>query len=54
MQIPMPNDNKFMPFVHRFVSNFVEIFKPLQKIIKKDIEFKWTPLKKEYFEKVKG
>jgi hypothetical protein len=40
-------------FVRRFIPDFVEIVKPLQKMIKKDVQFKWTPLEKEAFENIK-
>jgi hypothetical protein len=40
-------------FVIRFVSYFVEIVKPLQKMIKRYMQFKWTPLEKESFENIK-
>jgi DNA polymerase II small subunit/DNA polymerase delta subunit B len=40
-------------FVIKFVSNFIDIVKPLQKIIKKYVEFKWTQTKKDAFEKIK-
>ena len=39
--------------VRRFISNFMEIVKPLQVIIKKDIKFKWAKEKKEAFDKIK-
>jgi hypothetical protein len=41
-------------FVRRFVPDFVEIVKPLQQMIKKDIQFKWTSVEKEAFEKIKA
>jgi hypothetical protein len=40
-------------FVRIFVLDFVEIVKPLQKMIKKDVQFKWKPLEKEAFENIK-
>ena len=40
-------------FVRRFISDFVEIVKPLQEMIKKDSNFKWTKEKREAFEKIK-
>ena len=40
-------------FVRRFISDFVEIVKPLQEMIKKDFNFKWTKERKEAFEKIK-
>jgi len=40
-------------FVRRFISNFAKIIKPLQEMIKKDSNFKWTKERKEAFEKIK-
>jgi hypothetical protein len=40
-------------FVRRFILYFSEIVKPLQKMIKKDIQIKWTPLQKGVFENIK-
>ena len=40
-------------FVRRFISDFAEIVKPLQKMFKKDSNFKWTKERKEAFEKIK-
>ena len=40
-------------FVRRFISNFVEIVKPLQEIIKKYANFKWTKQRREAFRKIK-
>jgi hypothetical protein len=33
--------------------DFVEIVKPIQRMIKKDTYFKWMYIEKEYFEKFK-
>jgi hypothetical protein len=33
-------------FVRKFTPNFVETIKPLQKMIYKDVEFKWDDEKK--------
>jgi hypothetical protein len=41
-------------FVRRFVPSFDEIVKPLQDMIKKNVEFKWGPKEKILFEKIKG
>jgi hypothetical protein len=41
-------------FVRRFVPDFVEIVKPLQQMIKKDVQFKWTSVEKEAFENIKA
>jgi hypothetical protein len=40
-------------FVRRFIPDLTEIVKPLQNMIKKDIQFKWKPLEKEAFESIK-
>ena len=40
-------------FVRRFISDFAEIVKPLQEMIKKDSNFKWTKERKEAFDKIK-
>ena len=40
-------------FVRRFISDFAEIVKPLQEMIKKDINFKWTRERREAFEKIR-
>ena len=40
-------------FVRIFISNFVEIVKPLQEMIKKYFNFKWTKERNEAFEKIK-
>ena len=39
--------------MRRFISNFAEIVKPLQEMIKKDRNFKWTKERKETFDKIK-
>jgi hypothetical protein len=41
-------------FERRFVLDFVEIMKPLQRMIKKYVQFKWTPIEKEEFENIKA
>ena len=40
-------------FVTRFISNLVEIVKPLQEMIKKYFKFKRTKERSEAFEKIK-
>jgi hypothetical protein len=42
-----------MNFVRIFFLDFVGIVKPLQRMTKKDVQFKWTPLEKESFENIK-
>jgi hypothetical protein len=41
-------------FMRRFVHDFSKIIKPLQKMIKNDIQFKWKSIEKEAFEKIKA
>ena len=40
-------------FVRRFIYDFAEIVKPLQDMIKKDSNFKWTKEIREAFDKIK-
>ena len=40
-------------YVRRFIFYFVEIVKPLQDMIKKDSNFKWTKERTEAFDKIK-
>ena len=40
-------------FVRRFISDFAEIVKPLQEMIRKDANFKWMKERKEAFGKIK-
>ena len=40
-------------FVRRFISNFMEIVKTLQDMIKKDSNFKWIKERREAFDKIK-
>jgi hypothetical protein len=40
-------------FVRKFIPDFVETIKPLQKMIHKDVEFKWNKEENESFEKIK-
>ena len=40
-------------FLRRFISNFAEIVKPLQDMIKKDSNFKWTKERREAFDMIK-
>jgi hypothetical protein len=61
MQIPPPHNKNSMQsffgkinFVRRFVPDFVEIVKPLQWMIKKYVQFKWTSIEKEAFENIKA
>jgi hypothetical protein len=40
-------------FVRKFTLNFVETIKPLQKIVCKDVEFKWDDEQKNSFNNIK-
>lgn len=39
--------------MHRFISNFDEFVNPLQEMIKKDGNYRWTKERKEAFFKIK-
>jgi len=59
-KITFPHNIKFMQsilgkinFVRRFVPSFAETVKPLQDMIKMDVEFKWGPKKRESVTKIK-
>ena len=58
--IVLPHNKKAMQsflgkinFVGKFISYFTEIVKPLQEMIKKDFNFKWTKERREAFENMK-
>ena len=40
-------------FVSRFVADFAQIVKPLQQMVKQSVQFKWTDLEKNAFNKIK-
>ena len=40
-------------FVWRFVSNFAQIVKALQQMVKQSVQFKWTDIEKNAFSKIK-
>ena len=57
--IEFPHNKKAMQsflgkinFVRRFIFDFVQIVKPLQGIIKKDSNFKWTKQRREAFDEI--
>ena len=59
-QIPLPHNKKGMQsfigtinFVWIFVPNFAQIVKPLQQMVKKNAQFKWTDIEKNAFSKIK-
>ena len=41
-------------FVRKFTPDFAEIIKPLQKVIRKDSEFKWDDERKDTFKNIKA
>jgi hypothetical protein len=58
--IVLPHNKKDMQsflgkinFVRRFISDFAQIVNPLQEMIKKDANFKWSKERKEAFDKIK-
>ena len=59
-QLPLPHNKKAMQsffgkinFVRKFTPNFAETIKPLQKMIRKDVDFKWDDEKKSVFNNIK-
>ena len=40
-------------FVQRFVPDFTQIVKPLQQMVKKSVQFKWTDVENNAFSKIK-
>jgi hypothetical protein len=60
MRIPSSHRKKLLQyffgkinFVIRFDPDFAKISKPLQRMIKKDVQFKWASVEKEAFEYIK-
>jgi hypothetical protein len=60
-QLPLPHNKKAMQsffgqinFVRKFTPDFAEIIKPLQKMIHKDVEFKWDDERKNSFNNIKA
>ena len=56
-QLPLPHNKKSMQsffgkinFVRKFTPNFTKTIKPLQKMIRKDVEFKWDDERKKFFQ----
>ena len=59
-QILLPHNKKGMQsfmgtinFMQRFVLDFAQIVKPLQQMVKKSVQFKWTDVEKDAFTKSK-
>jgi hypothetical protein len=59
-QLPLPHNKKDMKlffgkinFVRKFTPDFTENIKPLQKMIRKDVEFKWDDEQKKSFSNIK-
>jgi hypothetical protein len=60
-QLPLPHKKKAMQsffgkinFVRKFMPDFPETVKPLQKMIHKDAEFKWDDERKDAFNNIKN
>jgi hypothetical protein len=60
-QLLLPHKKKAMQsffkqinFVRKFTPDFVEIIKPLQNMIRKDVEFKWDDERKNTFNDIKA
>jgi hypothetical protein len=60
-KVPPPHNKKSMQsflgrinFIRWFIPSFTETVKPLQDIIKKNVEFKWGSKEKEAFDIIKG
>jgi hypothetical protein len=58
-QLPLPHNKKAMLsffgkiiFLRKFAPDFAETIKPLQKIIRKDVEFKWDDKQKNAFNNI--
>jgi hypothetical protein len=48
-KVPLPMTKKLLQsflgqtnFVHRFIPNYVEIMKPIYKLLKEDVKFEWN------------
>jgi transposase InsO family protein len=59
-KVPLPASKKALQsflgqtnFVHRFIPNYVEIMKPIYKLLKKDVKFEWNDESKRAFESIK-
>lgn len=59
-QIPYPVNNKAMQsslgknnFLQKFISNYVQIFKQIQEMIKKNVVYSWVNKEKDTFARIK-
>jgi hypothetical protein len=59
-KLPPPSSKKSMQsflgqinFVRRFVSSFSEMVRPLQNLIKKDVQYHWGPYEIQAFDSIK-
>jgi hypothetical protein len=59
-KLPPPSSKKSMQsflgqinFVRRFVPSFSEMVRPLQNLIKKDVQYHWGPLESQAFDSIK-
>jgi hypothetical protein len=60
LKLPPPSSKKSMQsflgqinFVRRFVPSFSEMVRPLQNLIKKDVQYHWGPLESQAFDSIK-
>jgi hypothetical protein len=59
-KLPPPSSKKSMQsflgqinFVRRFIPSFSEMVRPLQNLIKKDVQYHWGPLESQAFDSIK-
>jgi hypothetical protein len=59
-KVPLPTTKKLLQsylgqtnFVHRFITNYAEIMKPIYKLLKKDVKFEWNDESRQDFEQIK-
>jgi hypothetical protein len=59
-KLPPPSSKNFMQsflgqihFVRRFTPSFSEMVRPLQNLIKKDVQYHWGPLESQAFDSIK-
>jgi hypothetical protein len=59
LKLPPPSSKKSMQsflgqinFVRRFVPSFLEMVRPLQNLIKKDVQYHWGPLESQAFNSI--
>jgi hypothetical protein len=59
-KVPLPISKKAFQsflgqtnFVHRFITNYAEIVKPIYKLLRKDVKFEWNDESKRAFQDIK-